>query len=216
MLTDLETKPGGRVAYVIPSKKDVPTQYRDSTCRPAVGSPQLSLLIQPPQCQTSRRFMVSTGIQTYGSNGTGGVSRSFVVEDVLTYRDCRNQVLPNKEDGFAVKAILAHDAITHPDHPLRIAGKQGIELFIGELATYRYPLATQRPFTLSFQVRWKMAKRASCSLLRKSNTSATGCTQWASQKSLFRSHILTVFSRRCGYKITRPWSTRRVPNCAVH
>jgi hypothetical protein len=43
--------------------------------------------------------------------------------------------LPNKEDGYAVKAILAHDAITHPDHPLRIAGKPGIELFIGELAT---------------------------------------------------------------------------------
>ena len=48
--------------------------------------------------------------------------------------------MPNKEDGFAVKAILAHDAITHPDHPLRIAGKQGIELFIGELATYCHPL----------------------------------------------------------------------------
>lgn len=134
--------------------------------------------------------------------------------DVLTLcRDCRHQVLPNREDGFAVKAILAHDAITHPDHPLRIAGKPGIELFIGELAT---SLATQRPITLSFQVPWKVATRASCSLLRKSNTSAIGCTQWASQKSSFRSHIPSVFSRRRGYKITRPWSTRRVPSCAVH
>ncbi|KAF8505779.1 hypothetical protein F5888DRAFT_1651703 [Russula emetica] len=44
-----------------------------------------------------------------------------------------HQVLSNKEDGYAVKAILAHDAITHPDHPLRIEGKQGIELFIGTL-----------------------------------------------------------------------------------
>jgi len=120
---------------------------------------------------------------------------------ILTCRNCRNKVLPNKEDGYAVKAILAHDAITHPDHPLRIAGKPGIELFIGELATY---CATQRPITLFFQVPWKMAKRAFCSPLRKSNTSATGCTPWASQKSLFRSHILTVFSRRRGYKITRP------------
>lgn len=41
--------------------------------------------------------------------------------------------MPNREDGFAVKAILAHDAIVHPDHPLRIAGKPGIELTIGEL-----------------------------------------------------------------------------------
>ena len=47
--------------------------------------------------------------------------------------------MPHKEDGFVVKAILAHDAITHPDHPLRIAGKQGIELFIGELATLLLP-----------------------------------------------------------------------------
>ncbi|KAH9999883.1 hypothetical protein BJV77DRAFT_975193 [Russula vinacea] len=40
----------------------------------------------------------------------------------------RHQVLPNREDGFAVKAILAHDAIVHPDHPLRIAGKPGSSL----------------------------------------------------------------------------------------
>ncbi|KAI9508951.1 hypothetical protein F5148DRAFT_1191684 [Russula earlei] len=44
-----------------------------------------------------------------------------------------NQVLPNQADGYAVKAILAHDAIVHPDHPLRIAGKPGIELSIGTL-----------------------------------------------------------------------------------
>lgn len=162
--------------------------------------------------------MVSTGIQTYGLNGTGGISGGlFMVEMSLTDRDCRHQVLPNREDGYAVKAILAHDAITHPDHPLRIAGKPGIELFIGELATYCYSAAAQRrPITLSFQEPWKMAKHASCSLLSKSNTSATGCTRWASQKSLFRSHILTVFSRPRDYKITHPWSTSRVPNCAMH
>ncbi len=60
--------------------------------------------------------------------------------DVLTCRDRRHQALPNREDGFAVKAILAHDAITNPDHPLRIEGKPGIELFIGELATFYYTL----------------------------------------------------------------------------
>ena len=137
----------------------------------------------------------------------------MVVIDVLDFIriDCRHQVLPNKEDGFAVKAILAHDALTHPDHPLRIAGKQGIELFIGEpRATYCY-IPQCCPTTTAdhtppppFQAPWKMARRASCSLLRKSNTSATGCTQWASQKNSSRSHIPTVFSHRRGYKITRP------------
>jgi hypothetical protein len=113
-------------------------------CRPektAAGSPQHhNPFVQPPQCKTSRRSMVSTGIQTYGLNGTGGISGGlFMVEMSLTDRECRHQVLPNREDGYAVKAILAHDAITHPDHPLRIAGKPGIELFIGELSTYCDP-----------------------------------------------------------------------------
>jgi hypothetical protein len=57
---------------------------------------------------------------------------AFMDRTLLTCRDFRHQVLPNREDGFAVKAILAHDAIVHPDHPLRIAGKPGIELTIGE------------------------------------------------------------------------------------
>jgi hypothetical protein len=61
------------------------------------------------------------------------VVSAFMDGTVLTCRDRRHQVLPNREDGFAVKAILAHDAIVHPDHPLRIAGKPGIELTIGEL-----------------------------------------------------------------------------------
>ena len=63
---------------------------------------------------------------------------AFMVETCLTCRDRRNQALPNKEDGFAVKAILSHDALVHPDHPLRIAGKPGIELTIGEPVNY-YP-----------------------------------------------------------------------------
>jgi hypothetical protein len=36
------------------------------------------------------------------------------------------------EDGYAVKAILAHDTLVHPDHPLRLPGRNGIELSIGE------------------------------------------------------------------------------------
>jgi hypothetical protein len=44
-----------------------------------------------------------------------------------------NQALKYQEDGYAVKAILSHDALVHPDHPLRLEGKQGIELSIGTL-----------------------------------------------------------------------------------
>ncbi|KAF9534229.1 hypothetical protein CPB83DRAFT_843895 [Crepidotus variabilis] len=38
------------------------------------------------------------------------------------------------EDGEAVKAILAHDAITHPDHPLH-PGKKGVDLYLGIFET---------------------------------------------------------------------------------
>jgi hypothetical protein len=43
----------------------------------------------------------------------------------------RHQALPNKEDGGPLKAILAHDALVHPDHPLR-NGKPGIEMYMGD------------------------------------------------------------------------------------
>lgn len=42
----------------------------------------------------------------------------------------RHQALPNKEDGSPLKAVLAHDALVHPDHPLR-NGKEGIEMYMG-------------------------------------------------------------------------------------
>ena len=54
---------------------------------------------------------------------------------LVTFRDRRNKVLKYQEDGYALKAILSHDALVHPDHPLRLEGKQGIELSIGESAT---------------------------------------------------------------------------------
>lgn len=43
----------------------------------------------------------------------------------------RHQALPDKVDGSPLKAILAHDALVHPDHPLR-NGKSGIEMYMGE------------------------------------------------------------------------------------
>ena len=80
MLTDLETQGSRRLCNTIEGMH-VPTQYLKAYTQTAAASPQLlNLFIQPPQCQTSRRFMVSTGIPTYGSNGTGGVSGEFMVE----------------------------------------------------------------------------------------------------------------------------------------
>jgi hypothetical protein len=64
----------------------------------------------------------------------GIVPRRALVADgfILTCRDiCRHQALPNREDGYALKAILAHEPLVHPDHPLRLADKPGIELSIG-------------------------------------------------------------------------------------
>ncbi|KAK7060577.1 hypothetical protein VNI00_001343 [Paramarasmius palmivorus] len=40
------------------------------------------------------------------------------------------QVLSDS-DREAVKAILAHDAIVHPDHPLHIEGVDGVQMYIG-------------------------------------------------------------------------------------
>ncbi|KAI0307159.1 hypothetical protein B0F90DRAFT_531079 [Multifurca ochricompacta] len=64
------------------------------------------------------------------------IGRTKIIHGFYRYTDIWfewNQVLPNKEDGYALKAILAHDALVHPDHPLRLAGKPGIELSIGTL-----------------------------------------------------------------------------------
>lgn len=44
----------------------------------------------------------------------------------------RHKVLPNPEDAGPLKAILAHEALVHPDHPLRKEGKDGIDLTMGE------------------------------------------------------------------------------------
>lgn len=44
----------------------------------------------------------------------------------------RHKVLPNPEDAGVLKAILSHDALVHPDHPLRKEGKDGIDLTMGE------------------------------------------------------------------------------------
>jgi hypothetical protein len=132
---------------------------------------------------------------------------------LVRFRDRRNQVLKHKEDGYALKAILAHDVLVHPDHPLRLEGKQGIELSIGESAK-RTTLSSTHRRTL-FQVPLKMARHACSSLLRRSNTFVTGCSQWVSQKSLSRSHIPTAFSRPRACKTTRLLFSRPAVTCAI-
>ncbi|THG99307.1 hypothetical protein EW026_g3009 [Hermanssonia centrifuga] len=42
-----------------------------------------------------------------------------------------HQALPNPQTVGPLKATIAYDALVHPDHPLRKAGVDGIELYIG-------------------------------------------------------------------------------------
>lgn len=56
----------------------------------------------------------------------------------------RHQALPNPEDAGPLKAILAYDALVHPDHPLRLEGKDGIELSIGAHSPSRLPVPKSR------------------------------------------------------------------------
>ncbi|KAF9008985.1 hypothetical protein BDQ17DRAFT_1422162 [Cyathus striatus] len=58
-----------------------------------------------------------------------------VVTGYYRFTDIWDQALPNAEDRAPLKAILAHDAIVHPDHPLHIDGVNGAQLYIGTFPT---------------------------------------------------------------------------------
>lgn len=45
------------------------------------------------------------------------------------------QALPDIEDRAPVKAILAHDSLVHPDHPLHVEGVKGVRMYIGTFQT---------------------------------------------------------------------------------
>lgn len=51
---------------------------------------------------------------------------------VWTETVCRHQALPNQEDVSPLKATISHNALVHPDHPLRKPGVNGIELYRGK------------------------------------------------------------------------------------
>ncbi|KAF8663461.1 hypothetical protein AX16_001031 [Volvariella volvacea WC 439] len=66
------------------------------------------------------------------------VAGSSVITGYYRYTDIWfewHKVLPNPEDGRHLKAILSHDALVHPDHPLHIEGVEGVELFMGTFTT---------------------------------------------------------------------------------
>lgn len=66
-------------------RNDLPTFISNFFCvRTAASQPQqLNLSTQPPQCQTSRLSMVSTGIRTYGSNGAVLLSRRLWMDGTV-------------------------------------------------------------------------------------------------------------------------------------
>ena len=47
----------------------------------------------------------------------------------------RHLALPNQDDVSPLKALIAYQALVHPDHPLRKPGVNGIELYLGEWHT---------------------------------------------------------------------------------
>lgn len=49
----------------------------------------------------------------------------------LNFESCRHKALPNQEDVSPLKALLAYQALVHPDHPLRHEGSNGLELHLG-------------------------------------------------------------------------------------
>ncbi|KAI0750709.1 hypothetical protein C8Q80DRAFT_1097887 [Daedaleopsis nitida] len=46
-----------------------------------------------------------------------------------------HQALPNQEDVSPLKALIAYNALVHPDHPLRKPGVSGLELYRGTFAS---------------------------------------------------------------------------------
>ncbi|KAF8639685.1 hypothetical protein AX17_000949 [Amanita inopinata Kibby_2008] len=45
------------------------------------------------------------------------------------------KVLPNPEDKFPLKAILAHDSLIHPDNPLHVDNVNGVQMYLGQMQT---------------------------------------------------------------------------------
>ena len=64
---------------------------------------------------------------------------SICAHDVeLEFHTIRHQALSVDDDRGPLKAVLAHDALVHPDNPLRKPGVNGIELYHGQRRSTNY------------------------------------------------------------------------------
>lgn len=61
---------------------------------------------------------------------SGHSSLSFRTR-LMAWCSTRHQALPNPKDVGPLKALLAYDALVHPDHPLRRPDLDGIDLTLG-------------------------------------------------------------------------------------
>lgn len=55
----------------------------------------------------------------------------LLIVALLRDRIVRHQAVPNPDDRSPLKAILAHDALTHREHPLHKEGEEGITMHLG-------------------------------------------------------------------------------------
>lgn len=109
----------------------------------------------------------------------------------------RYKAIPDDEDGATLKAILgpfqspfrccyaclsacfsvAHDAITHQDHPLHIEGVKGIQLYHGMYLRCYVASVDYHYLVRDVQVHFSLEKFAFYSLLSKWNMYDTGSTR---------------------------------------
>lgn len=95
----------------------------------------------------------------------------------------RHQVLPNPEDVGPLKALIAYDALVHPDHPLRKQGIDGIELFMGEQPVSQPYRSHWANCDLFRQERLRMGRLVFSSLRLRWNTFDIGCMRCNLRKS---------------------------------
>ena len=122
------------------------------------------------------------------------------VIDLARWGRRRHQALPNKDDGPPLKAILAHDSLVHPDHPLRNGDPRGIELYMGTPSTSQ---SHSRLIALALQARSKTTKLGCFSRPNKWNILGNGSMQLGWRNLWFRSHTLTVCWQNLIWGISR-------------
>ena len=87
-----------------------------------------------PRLKAIPPSMDSTGSPISSTNGARDRSESSLIFETAehTFGGIRNRALPecDIQEVRNLKAFIAYDAMTHPDHPLS-TGKGGVELYLG-------------------------------------------------------------------------------------